>query len=68
MNLLHSSDGVVWKDTDLGAEGAPANGDLSGVSVGADHIDVSYEVPQGKLPDGAPASYKLVELLGTPKA
>ena len=38
------------------------------MSVGADHIDVSYTVPQGTRPDGAPASYKLVELLGTPKA
>jgi len=66
--LLHSGDGATWKVTDLGAEGAPANGMLSSVSVGADHIDVSYEVAQGTLPDGAPASYKLVELLGTPTA
>jgi hypothetical protein len=66
--LLHSSDGATWKVTDLAAAGAPANGQISSVSVGADHIDVSYEVPQGQAPDGAAATYKLVELLGTPKA
>jgi hypothetical protein len=77
--LLHSSAGASWKVTDLGAAGAPANAMLSSVSVGADHIDVSYEVPQGSsttpitttdglAPGGAAATYKLVELLGTPKA
>ena len=38
------------------------------MSVGADHIDVSYSVAEGTGSDGAPASYKLVELLGTPLA
>ena len=66
--LLHSSDGTTWKVTDLGAAGAPANGQIASVSVGADHIDVSYEVPQGVAPGGGAATYKLVELLGTPKA
>jgi hypothetical protein len=66
--LLHSGDGATWKVTDLGAEGAPSNDGVVSVAVGADHIDVSYEVAATRDPDGTPASYKLVELLGTPKA
>jgi hypothetical protein len=66
--LLQSSDGVNWSVSDLAADGAPANGLLSSVSVGADHLDISYDVQQGTGSDGAPVSYKLVELLGTPKA
>ncbi len=66
--LLHSGDGATWKVTDLGAEGAPSNDGVVSVTVGADHIDVSYEVAATRDPDGTPASYKLVDLLGTPKA
>ena len=66
--LLHSGDGAAWKVTDLGAEGAPSKDGVVSVTVGADHIDVSYEVAASRSADGAPESYKLVELLGTPKA
>ena len=66
--LLQSTDGVTWATTDLAKVGAPADGFVSSVSVGADHVEVSFEVPGTKTNDGAPETYKLVTLVGTPKA
>jgi hypothetical protein len=62
--LLHSADGATWDVTDLGKVGAPAGSYVSGVTVGADHIDVTLAVPaaDGKTPT------KLTTLIGTPKA
>jgi hypothetical protein len=62
--LLHSADGATWDVTDLGKVGAPAGSYVSGVTVGADHIDVTLAVPaaDGKAPT------KLTTLVGTPKA
>jgi hypothetical protein len=65
--LLNSNRGTAWKVTDLGAVGAPAKGFVSSVSVGKDHIAVSFSVGNGTQPDGSTSS-KLVELVGTPKA
>jgi hypothetical protein len=62
--LLHSADGATWDVTDLGKVGAPVGSYVSGVTVGADHIDVTLAVPSadGKTPT------KLTTLIGTPKA
>jgi hypothetical protein len=65
--LLHSSDGVSWKVTNLADAGAPSDGSMSTMNVGADHIDVTFEVPQTGS-DGAVGSFKLVTLVATPKA
>jgi hypothetical protein len=65
--LLHSSDGVSWKVTNLADAGAPADGSVSNLNVGADHIDVSFQSPQTG-PDGAISATKLVTLVATPKA
>ena len=66
--LLYSSDGVTWKVTDLDGVGMPANASSMAVTVGSDHIDVSFEVPKSTTPDGGVESYKLESLLATPKA
>jgi hypothetical protein len=65
--LLHSSDGVTWKVTNLADAGAPADGSVSNLNVGADHIDVSFQSPQTG-PDGAISATKLVTLVATPTA
>jgi hypothetical protein len=65
--LMNSTDGITWKVTDLAAQGAPADGFVSGLTVGLDHIDVSYIVNGTQAADGS-VTNKLVELLGTPKA
>jgi hypothetical protein len=65
--LLHSSDGVSWKVTNLATTGAPADGSVSNLSVGADHIDVSFQSPATGA-DGAISASKLTTLVGTPKA
>jgi hypothetical protein len=65
--LLYSVDGASWKVTDLAADGAPAKSPVSTTSVGADHVDITYEVSV-PVAEGAPAQWKLVTLVGTPKA
>jgi hypothetical protein len=65
--LLYSGDGVSWKVTNLAATGAPADGSVSDLSVGADHIDVSFQSPATRA-DGAVSATKLTTLVGTPKA
>lgn len=65
--LLHSSDGVSWKVTSLATIGAPADGSMSNLSVGADHIDVSFQSPVTGA-DGAISASKLTTLVATPKA
>jgi hypothetical protein len=62
--LLHSADGATWDVTDLGKVGAPVGSYVSGVTVGADHIDVTLAVSSG---DGKTPT-KLTTLIGTPKA
>ena len=65
--LLHSSDGVSWKVTSLATIGAPADGSMSNLSVGADHIDVSFQSPATGS-GGALSASKLTTLVATPKA
>jgi hypothetical protein len=62
--LLHSADGATWDKTDLGTVGAPAGSYVTGVTVGADHIDVTLAVSNAD--GGTPAT--LTTLIGTPKA
>ncbi|MDQ1461227.1 MAG: hypothetical protein QOI08_2711 [Actinomycetota bacterium] len=66
--LLPSSDGVSWKVTSLAAAGAPADGSVSNLNVGADHIDVSFQAPQTGPDGGAISATKPVTLVATPKA
>lgn len=65
--LINSSDGATWKVSDLNALGMPTDASTyGGVTVGADHLDVSYSVPNGTDADGNFVS-KLVSLIATPK-
>ncbi|HUI48293.1 MAG TPA: hypothetical protein VL119_06335 [Acidimicrobiia bacterium] len=65
--LFDSNDGSSWKITDLAEVGEPPNATLASTSVGADHVDLTF---QQALPGdgGAVKSWKLVTLVGTPKA
>lgn len=65
--LAYSTDGISWQVTDLAAKGAPADRNWGNLSVGADHIDVAYEVPADG-PQGPNTATKLVTLVGTPQA
>src|SRR5262249_17274385 len=65
--LLYSTDGSSWKKTDLQAVGAPANAAVASTSVGADHIDVTYQTAVAGA-GGNIESFKLTTLVGTPKA
>ena len=62
--LLDSADGVTWKTTDLADVGAPSRAYVARLTVGADHLDVSFAVPNAATPN----QDKLVTLVGTPKA
>ena len=64
--VAYSTDGISWQVTDLASQGAPA-GSWGDLSVGADHIDVAYQVPADG-PLGPNTATKLVTLVGTPKA
>ena len=62
-------DGVTWNVTDLATVGAPRPTGLSSVTVGADHIDVSYEVAGDEGdPTVRPSRTSSSTLIGTPKA
>ncbi len=65
--LAYSTDGISWQVTDLASKGAPTDGNWGDLSVGADHIDVAYQVPADG-PQGPNTATKLVTLVGTPKA
>jgi hypothetical protein len=64
--LIHSADGVSWKVTDLASEGEPDKGWVSAVNVGADHVDVDYQVTVTR-PNGV-VGWELKTLVAIPKA
>jgi len=65
--LLYSADGNAWKITDLDSVGAPAGASVANTSVGADHIDVTFQDPIAGSGNG-PTTSKLTTLVGTPRA